>query len=928
MNQLRFTTVMVFWFGVLIASTLVHADTYYVDPVGGSDSNNGTSELTAFQTIEQVRTVIDAGDTVILRGTGHYPPATFDHLKWTGSSSSRITVKSKTGETAVFDPGYPAYKTAFNSAWVPYTGPGAAPGEYVSTADYTSNDVARYMMGMFLDPTTLQATAKLMTYSRLEDLRAANESEVVVPVSDTRPRGGHLKGDSAHAHPWCYRGPGIWWDSNPNATDKKIHIRLATTHFNSPGVTDYVSTPSSTTPTDPRTVPLSICLDTATPAVVSGNYIDFQNIVFQCGGKKSFQVEKEPGVTSGTHITADHCSFFGGRYVVQIASTKWMKFEHCIFDGKLPSYCARGDTKDEYTYVDSGTGQDVVNELCGVTNDALFASGTYDDEDLEIAYCEFRNGHDGMTLFGVRPRIHHNLFENINDEVFYTDGANDGVDDIRIYNNVIRKALNVFSHAAGGAAATGARYYYRNIVDLRIPTLGFRTFSPDPPNAGYTGNWRPSIDFKMNAVVNQFYCYQNTFIQGNPDLTQELTKWTGDADVVNPKTRRFMNNIHMSLQADKPLHIIPNPSYPALSDGNDWCRRMTNAVSPLYVHYDLTTTYADYSALSASALWSSYLSANGVGWDTHSRFDYPQFANVSDHAYAHSVAYPNADYRLKSSSPVRGVGATLLNTWPDSETYDSTPDIGALPYGAAAVAVGVDGARLFPDNSTPIAEAGDYSVVSDSDGDGFETITLTANGSTDPNGTITTYAWVLNGVTISTSYGFSIAVPPGTYQFYLTVTDNSGKQATDMREVTVTDPNPHANLLANPGFEDGTTGWDSNGGESAVASPVHYGAKALRQQGAITYRALTQVVPIAPGASVKASGWIKTVSLPSGSHVAYQVTWLDSGLTTISTMNVAINIAGTTDWTYYSATGTSPTNAVYAHVGLYMDSGAGSFDVY
>src|SRR5262249_19087059 len=135
---------------------------------------------------------------------------------------------------------------------------------------------------------------------------------------------------------------------------------------------------------------------------------------------------------SGLYNTFDHCTFTGGRYVVIGETTKCLRYTHCVFNGALPSYCTRGDTKDGYYYLDSG-GNDQGNGLCGYTNDILMITSPL-EEDKEVDHCEFRNSHDGMQAAAIRMRVHDNLFENINDDVLWTDGID--VVDVRISNNV------------------------------------------------------------------------------------------------------------------------------------------------------------------------------------------------------------------------------------------------------------------------------------------------------------------------------------------------------------------------------------------------------------------------------------------------------------------------------------------------------------
>ena len=118
---------------------LALATTYYIDPVNGIDSPNMTGGLTTpFKTIHYAGGFAGPGDTVNLRGTGHYNnPAVFSHncafdKTWSGTAGNVVTVQSYPGETAIFDPRYPEFTSNPNSAWVPCIDMGAHPDEYIS----------------------------------------------------------------------------------------------------------------------------------------------------------------------------------------------------------------------------------------------------------------------------------------------------------------------------------------------------------------------------------------------------------------------------------------------------------------------------------------------------------------------------------------------------------------------------------------------------------------------------------------------------------------------------------------------------------------------------------------------------------------------------------------------------------------------------
>ncbi|MBD0400630.1 PKD domain-containing protein [Flammeovirga sp. EKP202] len=89
------------------------------------------------------------------------------------------------------------------------------------------------------------------------------------------------------------------------------------------------------------------------------------------------------------------------------------------------------------------------------------------------------------------------------------------------------------------------------------------------------------------------------------------------------------------------------------------------------------------------------------------------------------------------------------------------------------------------DNLPPVANAGiDQQLTdSDSDQDGLETVALDGTASTDAEGEIASYRWMLEGVEIATGSNPTVELSVGTHLITLIVTDADGLTATD--EVTV-----------------------------------------------------------------------------------------------------------------------------------------------
>lgn len=85
----------------------------------------------------------------------------------------------------------------------------------------------------------------------------------------------------------------------------------------------------------------------------------------------------------------------------------------------------------------------------------------------------------------------------------------------------------------------------------------------------------------------------------------------------------------------------------------------------------------------------------------------------------------------------------------------------------------------------PAADAGADQTVVDSDGNGIETITLDASGSSDPDGSLASYVWSEGGSQIATGVNPSVDFAAGTHSITLTVTDDDGEVDSDVVIVTV-----------------------------------------------------------------------------------------------------------------------------------------------
>jgi len=101
-----------------------------------------------------------------------------------------------------------------------------------------------------------------------------------------------------------------------------------------------------------------------------------------------------------------------------------------------------------------------------------------------------------------------------------------------------------------------------------------------------------------------------------------------------------------------------------------------------------------------------------------------------------------------------------------------------------------------PPNTSPIANAGSDTTVTDSNGDGGETVSLNGTGSSDPDGDALTYQWRDGTTIIGAGPTPSVSLLVGVHTITLEVQDGHGGSSTDTVVVTVNAPPPPPATLA------------------------------------------------------------------------------------------------------------------------------------
>jgi hypothetical protein len=165
----------------------------------------------------------------------------------------------------------------------------------------------------------------------------------------------------------------------------------------------------------------------------------------------------------------------------------------------------------------------------------------------------------------------------------------------------------------------------------------------------------------------------------------------------------------------------------------------------------------------------------------------------------HNHNYARALVENKNYVTTGGGGASLYTpdpSWPNVVTVDKSyhyTEIDIQNDTLTMTARRADGSvietvAVSHGNQPPAANAGPDQTVTDSDGNNSESVTLDGSGSSDPDGTISSYVWKEGTTQIATGATPVVTLAVGSHTITLTVTDDDGATATDTVVVTVNAP--------------------------------------------------------------------------------------------------------------------------------------------
>jgi hypothetical protein len=691
---------------------------YYVSN-SGNDGNSGDHIDRPFLTIGEALAHLQPGDTLYLRHGTYLEQVSISNKK-------NIVIRSYPGEHACIDGSLEDFLMMNNGQWelASLSHPNAHPEEYISTQAFPNAPNNPVNRGAFLD---MHPYTRLITYMNLNDLRSPNETfEQITANPDVYSRQGpelvveecgknpgpeciytlgerHYK-PAPFRYPWVYMGPGLWFDRQTH----KVHIRLSHTHNNVPGLVDY------TGETDPNQVRLAISSKLMKAlSITKCENVRLEDLSVRFGGDETLVI------LNSRNLTFDHVHICASRHGVLMGGNENTVFRHCDFDGGLPGWFFRTDNKAEYFYVSNN--QVFRNTLGGGTFETLLL-GNPNDTGTEIDHCEFHDAHD-VYLAGKDIKFHHNWIHNLNDEGLVLDpGTPEQTQDfqMQIYQNVITKTLSAISFS--GNHPKGNWYIYRNLIDLRSPTAGFR-----PKNIDHKNVWRYGHLIKMIEPDGPRDLFQNTFLV---HAQHERASYRHYSSTKDNQRRRTFNNIFIAINpdsdSDRPISFIPSPSFPGPTDGNDYFR-VGLAIAPLLI-YDKYTFIGEPACpnidpndnetghcsggkflnldilrgnpgkgIEPSLLFIQSKSQYPPGYEANSMEEDPQFRQFD----INGILQKTDDLRLKSASPAREKGVRLPDDLRSIDPLAPTdpnvrPDIGCFPFDCCPLQVGVDSRRSYP----------------------------------------------------------------------------------------------------------------------------------------------------------------------------------------------------------------------------------------
>lgn len=586
---------------------------YFVDPLRGDDGQDGSLEQ-PWKTIGRATRSLEAGDTVFLRAGIYY-----EHIRLSaaGTADAPITVCSYPGELAIVDGGLREFNLDPENSWEPVFD--GAPDEFRSVRsfpEYLGPEARREVrvLGHFAD-----SMVPLHGYRNLIDFRSDNEYWNI--------------GNKMNTARGVYVGPGVWYSPE----SQRIHVRLSHIRAKAYGEDRYRGE------NDARRLPLVIARPGTPLRIERSKHLRLQNIVVRGAGGTTISIQ------NCDDVTLDGVTVYGGSPAVKVEGTSRLQIYRSAVRGLSAPWSSRASHKYR--------GNSPYLLVCGQGN-----------RDFTFAHNEFTDNHDGLTIGTVIGMdFHHNLVENFDDDAIYLNALSTG-GDIRIYQNLVKRALSTFAFSGDAKPGRGV-YIYRNIFDLRRANYGNPPLDSESP----TLVLRPSRVWGDHGspTWEPMFIYHNTAILPTTEFRKYYgAGWGGHT---RGTYRRIFNNIF--------FHVEGAPGFNFASAGDD-----VQADGNLHWSMEDGSETIDESltAFQQSNNFEASKRHYPPGWTANDLIADAGFVRVSA-----DWRLPT-DVRLRSDSPAIDAGIELVDGWPDTMRKSDTgrPDVGALPLGVEQFEVG------------------------------------------------------------------------------------------------------------------------------------------------------------------------------------------------------------------------------------------------
>ena len=618
---------------------------YFVEGSRGNDASDG-SLASPWRTLAHSLKQLKPGDTLYLRGGVYHEHVVMPR---SGEPGKPITIRSYPNELATIDGGLREFHDHPAASWEPLAG--GAEGEFVSTKKYPqfSN---RPILASFLS----NGWEPFIGIENQRPLIVGHFADSMVPLhgyrmlADLRDKsalydiGGKFDKEAS-----VYCGPGLWF----NRETERIHVRLAHTDLEGLGKLAYRGE------TDPRKIALLVsgALGEDVLRINGVKHLVVQDLVFR-GASASALVN----LYDAEDITFDGVTMFGGAPALLLKATSKINVTNCAFRSLAAPWSSRASMKYR------GTPSYVI----------LADANQPENHDVEIAHCEFTDGHDGVYVRYIKNlKFHHNYIDNFNDDGFEV-GAKKRDHEIYCYQNRFSRTLinftlhEIVKDESPATVDEGSGVYIaRNVVDLRQGTFKSPPNEQDPTGA-YLNQTGMLCSDHGGPTWPHYYFYHNTVLRSDPSFRGYYGFSMGGQGLRNTQ-RRVFNNIFVQLDGVPGLNFLMG-SDDVMVDGNlHW----GTVAGPSYA--------GDFFKQSQPAAFKK--TPPPPGMMEHDLFADPKFAKSPASVDA------DCDLTLVKGSPAINAGVAVPVAWVDPlrEHDEGAPDLGAFPAGIKPWRVGVRG---------------------------------------------------------------------------------------------------------------------------------------------------------------------------------------------------------------------------------------------